>query len=105
MTQYFVDAMVVQSRHSATVAPGIPLQIELMSQQEASFYGGAAPYFRYHGMVQNVTGLDIRPKDLLTDPATIDPDTSAAPMYRVVTSQYYPDVHWELVLDKARGTT
>lgn len=102
---YFVDTHVVQSRHGATIAASIPLQIDLMSQQEASFYGGAAPYFRYRGMVQNVTGLNIRPKDLLTDPASIDPDTNAAPMYRVVTAQCFPDVHWELVLDRARGTT
>jgi hypothetical protein len=102
---YFVDADVNQTRHGAAIASDIPLQLDLMSQQEASFYGGAAPYFRYHGAIQNTTGLDMRPKDLLTNPDAIDPDTSAPPMYRIVTSQYFPDVHWELVLDRARGTT
>jgi hypothetical protein len=87
-----------------TSIPAFPAQVDLMSQVEASYYGGAAPYQRYR--IFTTGTYDIRQEDLLTDSLHIDPKTNAAKQYRVVND---PDTelfqtHNEIVADRYRGT-
>jgi len=87
-----------------TSIPAFSAQVDLMSQVEAAYYGGAAPYMRYS--IYTVGVYDIRQEDLLIDSLHIDPKTNAPKQYRVVND---PDtelfqVHQEIVADRYRGT-
>lgn len=96
------DIFVSAKRAGATVITSLYLQLDNMSQQEAAYYGGAAPYFRYSGYA--LQNYDVRQGDLLTDLNNIDPKTSAHTQYRVVNDpEPFPYEHLELVLDKVRG--
>jgi len=96
------DIFVSVARAGTTTIPSLYLQLDTMSQQEAAYYGGAAPYFRYAAYALN--NYDIRQGDLLSDLNTIDPKTNAHTQYRVINDpEPFPDEHLELVLDKTRG--
>lgn len=87
-----------------TSIPAFSAQVDLMSQTEASYYSGAAPYMRYR--VYTVGVYDIRQEDLLVDSEHIDPKTGTNKQYRVIND---PDTelfldHMELVVDRYRGT-
>lgn len=90
------------------VSPNPPVQIDTMSQEEASYYGGAAPYFRYAIYMQPNTPLvpyDIRFRDLLTDTLNTDPTTGLPMTYRVINfPESFSDGHLEIVADHKVGT-
>jgi hypothetical protein len=83
----------------------LAMQLETMSQQQAAYWGGAEPYFRFLGILDGL--FDIRPRDLGTDLANTDPETGANKQYRVINTpddDLFVDGHMELVLDRVRGT-
>lgn len=99
------DIFVTVNRAKAPVAgiPAIPVQIDTMSQQEAAYYGGAAPYFRYNIFTHAL--YDIRYEDLLIDTVNIDPKTSTFKQYRVINDpESFFDQHMEIVADRIVGT-
>lgn len=84
-------------------AGNVYLQLDNMSQQEAAYYGGAAPYQRF--MAYSLAPYDLRQSDLLVDLNNIDPKTNASTQYRVINiPEAFPDAHMELVCDLMRGT-
>ena len=97
------DIFVSAKRAGSVVIASLYLQLDNMSQVEAAYYGGAAPYFRYSGYaLQNYSILQ---GDLLTDLNNIDPKTSAHTLYRVINDpEPFGDEHLEIVVDKIRGT-
>ena len=85
-------------------------QIDTMSQEEAAYYGGAAPYMRYHIYVKApnifVQG-DFQQGDLLIDTNTndLDPKTELNKRYRIINDpEFFFDGHWEIVGDRVRGS-
>lgn len=79
------------------------VQLDLMSQKEASYHGGEAPYMRYAGYA--LTAVAMQYRDLLQDEANTDPLSGAKRRYRVISDpEYFPDGHVELVLDRVLGT-
>ncbi len=82
----------------------IPVQVDNMSMQEAAYYGGVAPYFRYYSYVLS-TAYAFQYQDLLIDTTNTDPKTEQLTRYRVINDpEPFPDGHYELVLDKVVGT-
>ena len=82
-----------------------PLRVQLdsMNPVEASYYGGAAPYFRYAGYILS-SPFDIRQQDLLVDVVNVDPKTQANKQYRIINDpEWFPDGHYELVVDRSDG--
>jgi hypothetical protein len=97
------DIYVKVQRAGVQVYPKVYLQLDNMSNQEATYYGGIAPYMRYWGFP--LSNLDIRQGDLCTDLFNIDPRTNALTQYRVINDpEPFPDNHMEIALDKMRGT-
>jgi len=92
-----------QIRAGVTLRTDIIAQIENMSQQEAAYYGGAAPYLRYWIFPQAI--YDIQFQDQLTDPFNADPKTASGYReYNVINDpEPFPDFHMELVADRVRG--
>ena len=98
------DAYVTVKRGGTAVAsiPAFSVQIDNMSQQEASYYGGDAPYMRYAIYARML--YDVRQEDLLVDTVNIDPKTGAKKQYRVINDpEAFPDLHMEIVADRVRG--
>ena len=96
------DIFVSSKRAGSTVISSLYLQLDNMSQVEAAYYGGAAPYFRYAAYA--LQNYDVRQGDLLVDLNNIDPKTSAHTQYRVINDpEPFPDEHLELVVDRVRG--
>lgn len=93
---------------AVSVSPLPSVQIDTMSQEEASQYGGAAPYFRYDIYMQPLSPLvpyDIRYRDLLTDTTNTDPSTGNLMDYRVINfPEVFSDGHLEIVADHKVGT-
>lgn len=87
-----------------TSIPAFPAQVDLMSQSEAAYYGGAAPFQRFS--IHTTGTYDIRQEDLLIDLQHIDPKTNQPKQYRVIndpgTEQFLS--HNEIVADRYRGT-
>lgn len=84
-------------------ATNVYIQLDNMSQQEAAYYGGAAPYQRF--MAYTLAVYDLRQSDLLVDLSNIDPKTSTNTKYRIINiPEFFPDMHGELVVDLYRGT-
>jgi hypothetical protein len=82
----------------------IQVRLDNMSMQEAAYYGGAQPYFRYYGIVRTTVYAFLY-QDLLIDIKNIDPKTNALTRYRIINiPEPFPDNHYELVLDQAVGT-
>lgn len=82
----------------------IPVQVDNMSMQEAAYYGGTEPYFRYYAFV-NTTQYAFLYQDGLQDVSNIDPKTSTFTRYRIINdAEPFPDNHYELVLDRMIGT-
>lgn len=99
------DAYVTVKRGGSPVntIPAFYVQIDNMSQQEASYFGGSAPYQRY--AIYSLVVYDIRQEDLLVDTVNIDPKTSTYKQYRVINDpEAFPDGHVEFVVDRVRGT-
>jgi hypothetical protein len=102
----FQNATLAVTRKGASVAgiPPVRVQIDLMSQMEAAYYGGEQPYFRYN--IFTVGVYPIEQADLLTDTKAIDPVTGTNKQYRVIndpaTEQFLS--HVEVVADRYRGT-
>lgn len=92
-----------QSRAGVTLRTDIKVQIENMSEQEAAYYGGAAPYFRYWIFPQAIYDLELG--DQLIDPFNADiKTTSGSREYRIISDpEPFPDSHMELVADRVRG--
>ena len=90
------------------VSPPPTVQIDTMSQEEASQYGGAGPYFRYDIYMQPSapqTPYDIRFRDLLIDTTNTDPNTGNLMDYRVINfPEVFSDGHLEIVADHKVGT-
>ena len=80
------------------------IQVDVMSQTEAAYYGGAAPYFRYMLHVDGV--YDLQYRDLLLDPSTTDPETGASEQYRVINDPvpYSFGDHMKVVADRMVGS-
>jgi len=102
----FTNAHMTVKRGGTLVAsiPAFPAQVDLMSQAEASYYGGASPYQRY--AIYPAGTYDIRQEDLLIDALHTDPKTNQPKQYRVIndpaTEQFL--LHNEIVADRYRGT-
>jgi hypothetical protein len=82
-----------------------PLRVQLdsMNPQQASYYGGAAPYFRYAAYILSPM-FDIRQQDLLVDTVNSDPKTQTNKQYRIINDpEWFPDGHYELVVDRSDG--
>jgi len=78
-------------------------QLDTMQQQEAAYYGGAAPFFRYN--VYILANLDIRQSDALIDQNNIDPRTGTNAYYRVISDpEPFPDQHMEIIVERVRGS-
>jgi len=98
-----LDIFVQIRRAGVQVQAKVAVQLDDMSVQEASYYGGVADYQRYNGYV--LANMDIRQGDLLIDLSNVDPRTGSLTQYRVVeSSEQFPDQHTELVCDLVRGT-
>ena len=96
------DIYVKVQRAGVQVYPKVYLQLDNMSNQEAAYYQGAAPYFRYWGF--SLTNLDIRLSDLCIDLNNVDPKTNALTQYRVINDpEPFPDNHMEIALDRMVG--
>lgn len=98
------DAYVTVKRGGVAIntLPAFPVQIDNMSQQEAAYYGGAAPYQRYS--IYSTVVYDIRQEDLLVDTLNINPKTGALKQYRVINDpEAFPDLHMEFIVDLVRG--
>ena len=88
---------------SSPVYSNVYVQLDNLSVQEASYYGGAAPYQRFQAYT--LANLDLRQSDLLIDRNNIDPKTSTNTHYRIINiPENFPDGHCELVVDLMRGT-
>lgn len=97
------DIVVQVKRAGLLIYAKVAMQLDDMSQAEASYYGGVAPYQRYNGYI--LANLDIRQGDLLIDLKNIDPRTAGPIQYRVIESpENFPDQHTELTVDLVRGT-
>ena len=83
---------------------GLPFQLDTMSNAEAAYYGGAAPYFRYWAFCTQAGSLAFEQGDLLQDTSVIDPATGARKRYRVINDpERFLDRHWELAVDRMVG--
>ncbi len=102
----FNNAQMTVERGGSPVSsiPSFAAQVDLMSQQEAAYYGGAAPYQRY--MIYTVGTYDIRQGDALIDALHIDPKRNALKQYRVINDPATElfQRHNEIVADLYRGT-
>lgn len=80
------------------------IQLDNMSVQESSYYGGAQPYERFQAYTLAI--YDIQQFDLLIDNTNINPKTKTNYQYRVISiPEPFPlDTHMELVVDLIRGT-
>lgn len=88
---------------AVTTIPAFHIQLDNMSQAEAAYYGGAAPYQRYAAYATVI--YDLRQEDLLVDTKNIDPKTNVLKQYRVINDpESFPDTHMEMVVDRVRGT-
>jgi len=97
------DIVVKVLRAGTVIYPNVSMQKDNMSQQEAAYYGGAAPYQRY--AMYPLANLTILQQDLLVDLHNADPKTDTFAQYRVINDpEPFPDNHMELVVDKVRGT-
>ena len=99
------DAYVTVKRGGSPVTsiPAFSVQIDNMSQAEAAYYGGAAPYQRY--AIYLLAVYDLRQEDLLIDTKNIDPKTGTFKQYRIINDpEPFPDLHMEIVADRYRGT-
>src|SRR5258707_408782 len=82
----------------------IAVRLDNMSMQEAAYYQGAQPYFRFYGFVRTIV-YSFLYQDLLVDIKNIDPKTGALTRYRIINlAEPFPDNHYELVLDQMVGT-
>ena len=99
------DIHVTWSRAGTQLSPDlIPMQLDNMSVQEAAYYGGTQPYFRYNGYV-NTTQYAFQFQDLLTDAFNTDPKTQQLTRYRIINDpEPFPDGHYEPALDRVIGT-
>ena len=81
----------------------VSMQEDNLSQQEAAYYGGAGPYFRY--MLYPTGIYDIQFQDHLIDNNNTDPKTpSGYREYRVINEpEPFHDSHMEVVADRVRG--
>lgn len=97
------DIYVKVQRAGVQVYPKVYLQLDNLSVQEASYYGGVAPYQRFQCYA--LTILDLRQGDLLVDLSNVNPVTGTNTQYRIINiPEPFPDSHMELVVDLVRGT-
>lgn len=99
------DIYVQWYRANAVQSPNsIAVRLDNMSMQEAAYYGGVAPYFRFYGFVRTTVYAFLY-QDLLIDIKNIDPKTNALTRYRIINiPESFPDGHYEIVLDQVIGT-
>lgn len=96
------DIYVQVQRAGVQKYASIYAQLDNLSQQEASYFGGAAPYERFD--FYTLGNYDIRQFDLLINLNDIDPLTTAYFQYRVISiPEPFPDNHIELIVDIYRG--
>lgn len=89
-------------RAGSQVYTNIFLQMDNMGAMESSYYGGAAPYFRYNGYI--LGNLTLYQGDLLVDLHNSDPKTGSATQYRIIDDpESFPDGHIEISCDRIRG--
>lgn len=83
----------------------IPMQLDLMSEAEAAYYGGSQPYFRYHGFV-NTRQYNFLYRDLLIDVDNADPLTNGNAQYRIINHPKDSTLsgYRRFALDKVVGT-
>jgi hypothetical protein len=101
------DITVNATRNTVAItnATNLSLQLDNMSQQEATYYGGAGPYQRFNGYFTYLsTQVKLLQDDLLTDTSNVDPSTSFPKQYRIINlPERFPDGHVEVVCDLIRG--
>lgn len=94
---------------NAFITTPFATKIDTMKAQEASYYGGAAPYFRYAIYVKSPSTFvadDFQQGDLLidTDVNDLDLKTGVHKQYRVISDpRFYFDGHGEMIADRYRG--
>ncbi len=83
----------------------IPVQLDSMSMQEAAYYGGEQPYFRYKAFI-NTTQYAFAFRDSLTDVDNVDPVTTTAVKYRIINDPRPSQLAniYALILDKVVGS-
>lgn len=82
----------------------IALQLDNMAPQEAAFYQGSEPYFKYIGYVYT-TRYSLQYQDLLIDTINTDPRTGTFTRYRIIGDvESFPDNHMEMPLARMEGT-
>ena len=85
------------------VYSNVYMQLDNMTDQEAAYYGGVAPYERY--MAYPLSQYIIGQSYSLIDRNNIDPKTNKNYIYRVINiPRPFPDNHEEIVCDLVRGT-
>ena len=99
------DYTLTVARAGLQMFTNVPAQIDHLSQNEAAYYGGAAPYLRYKVFFTTLPFNSVQQGDLLIDQVNIDPFTQTNTHYRVINDpKFLPDGHAEMITDKVRGT-
>lgn len=89
-------------RNGTQVYDSIRFQKDNISIQEASYYGGVAPYMRYY--FYPLGKYTLYQSDSLIDVNNIDHITGTNTQYRIINDpEGFPDRHMEIVVDKVRG--
>lgn len=104
-----IETWVTQSRKGTMLNNGqaIAVQISNMKVEEASYFSGAEPYFRFWMNIRGAAPLtlDFRQSDLFTDTQNIDPNTNAHTVYRVAGApSRYLQSNYHVPLELYRGT-
>jgi hypothetical protein len=90
-------------RTESQIYAKLDCQLDKMSNEEASKYGGAAPFMRYWCFIQE--DVTVLADDVLVDLNNTDPKTGKNTVYTAVSDgETFDDLHTEIVVDKVRGT-
>lgn len=92
----------------AKVASNVYVQLDTMSQQEANYYQGSQPYFRFNAYIYQ--NIDLEFQDMLVDTVNLEPKTlppnTRTKQYRVINQpETFPDGHIQCDLDRYLGNT
>lgn len=97
-----LDVWCSVQRAGQLVQTGVYCQVDQMSPLEAAESGGESPFLSYE--VYLLAAQDLRPGDLLVDPARIDPFTGQPTRYRIKSMpEVFPDGHMELIAERLIG--
>ncbi len=83
----------------------IPMQLDDLSDEEASRYGGDEPFFRYKGFVNTLT-YAFQYRDLIINPNETDVITGVPTRYRIIAEPRVRTLsnYVRLILEKVVGT-